>query len=418
MSRFSFALALAGGLACGRTANQPCGAAPSAAASPNGLTPVAGGAIIYDSNQGICWLANANLASDPAVRIKMGVSGINPDGTMDYATALLWVAALNDQDYLGHDNWQLPNNPLDDPTCTSNNNGSFGVSCTGSALANLYVNGLGFKYPQSVVPEFTSLIPPFQNLQPDLYWDIDLSDNGESTFSFNTDLHGANTTKYNYFHVLPMAPGAIGKKPSGSGVLAYTDGPAAGLAVYDSNAKASWVLDANLAATNTFGITGSETIDSGFNGTSLTVPLIDENGAMLFDAIDGPDGGSGFLGALNAANYAGTNTWVLPGLHDLENLYTDLGLDAGDTRLLSAGAVSPFTGLQPGFYWACERNEQVPPNNSQNPCDQSLNPFISDAGTPYEYSFNFSGGFEGTDLVTKQFYVMVYYPAADGGVLR
>ncbi len=67
-----------------------------------------------------------------------------------------------------------------------------------------------------------------------------------------------------------------------------------------------------------------------------------------------------------------------------------------------------FYNLQPGFYWSCQRDQT---GNSQSPCDPSLYPGMNPNGTILEYSFNFDNGFEGTDFNTKEFYVMVYYPA-------
>src|ERR1700690_473204 len=85
----------------GGSPSNPCEAAPSllrflpGGTTTNGLTPEDFGAIVYDSDQGVCWLADANLAANPLVRAYLGVSGINPDGTMDYPTAVKWVGALN-----------------------------------------------------------------------------------------------------------------------------------------------------------------------------------------------------------------------------------------------------------------------------------------------------------------------------------
>jgi hypothetical protein len=376
-----------------------------------GLTPVAFGTIVYDSNQGVCWLADANLAGNPLIRAIMGVDKINPDGTMDYKTALKWVDALNNfnggHGLLGHRDWQLPDNPLDDGTCSSKNNGGFGISCTHSALGNLYSVGLGLKYPESVFPNFNVGVFPFANLQPMLYWDSDKADHGESTFSFNTGFYGGNTTKYNYFHVLPMALGPLGDAPIGEGVLPYFSGPAEGFAVYDTKTHISWLLDANLAAAYKFGVTGSVKIHSKHTGGDVTVPLIDSDGGMLFAAIDGKDG---WLAGLNDKHFGGTNSWMLPQLSDLQKLYDHINIQVGDVRLVAHGFVGPFVDLQPGFYWACQRDQK---GNSQSPCDPTLPPpFTSKAGTPYQYSYNFSEGFEGTDLETKLFYVMVYYPAA------
>jgi hypothetical protein len=179
-----------------------------------GLVPMDSGIIVYDKNQSVCWLADANLAGNASTQQELGITGINPDGTMDYLTALSWVAAMNGyhggHGWLGHHNWQLPDNPLDDTTCSSYNNGNFGVSCTGSALGNLYNVGLLRPYPQSVIAHFTNTVGPFLNLQPDLYWSSDAIDNAERTYSFNTRLSGENTTKYNYFYIWAMTPGVIG----------------------------------------------------------------------------------------------------------------------------------------------------------------------------------------------------------------
>src|SRR5690349_7450392 len=82
----------------------PCGVSAFPARSANGLTPVEAGSVVYDANQGLCWLADANLAGHPEVRAAVPLSPlnpdgstplINPDGAMDYETALNWVGALN-----------------------------------------------------------------------------------------------------------------------------------------------------------------------------------------------------------------------------------------------------------------------------------------------------------------------------------
>lgn len=387
--------------------------AASAPIHTQGLTPADFGTIVYDSNQRVCWLADANLAANPVIRAQLGVAGINPDGTMDYPTALKWVDALNDYDhgrgFLGHNNWQLPDNPLDDSSCLSFNNGGFGALCTGSALGNLYNVGLARTFPDSVVPHFTNLVWPFRNLQPSLYWTQDQDSGGEVTFSFLTALQGANTTKYNYLHMLPMTLASLGTPPVGSGVRPYSSGAAAGKAVYDTKTGISWALDANLAASMSFGLAGTTTITSDVDGTVLTVPQIDVDGAMLYGTAVGTTSQPlGWLEAMNKANFAGTNLWSVPHFTDLQTLFEDLNLQAGaDFRLLAEGEVGPFRHFQPFFYWACERGQN---GNSQSPCKPKLSP-PGPPGTLFAYSFDFDNGFEGTDLVSKQFYVMVYYPA-------
>jgi hypothetical protein len=401
----------------------PCGEALANVSLPgtHGLTLADGGALVYDSNVGVCWLSNANLAGNPLVRALVGLSPmnpdgstpvINPDGTMDYETALNWVDSLNrfnhGKGWLNHNNWQLPATPLTDHACSSSKDGDFGVRCEADGLANLYKIGLARAYPDSVVPWFIDFIWPFFNLQPSLYWTSDPDQTlpeggGEVTFSFNTGLPGSNTIAFNYFHVLPMTATVLGPTPSGPGVVPYTSGPAAGRAVYDTATGMSWPLNANLAAFENFGVTGSITLTD-VEGRMLTVPLIDRDGAVHFSAINPANTTSGWIVSMNANNFAGTNTWTLPSLHDLKLLHADLGLRPGDTRLEWPFFVGAFWGLQPGFYWSCERDEGP---NLNAPCDPTIHP----GDTPMEYSFNFDDGFLGTDHPDKQFYVMVYFPA-------
>jgi hypothetical protein len=90
----------------------------------------------------------------------------------------------------------------------------------------------------------------------------------------------------------------LGPLPTGQGaVLPYTSGPGAGRAVYDSNTQLSWIMDANLAATNKFGFTDTVLLDTNHsdpdvNHTAfpMNVPMIDKDGAMHFSAVcDNPD---------------------------------------------------------------------------------------------------------------------------------
>src|SRR5471032_1938221 len=83
------------------------------------LVPSSDGLTVYDTVLKVNWLANANLAGTPANLAgtpdpTFGVANITPGGSMNYQTALNWVAALNHYQivgYLGHNNWQLPTTP-------------------------------------------------------------------------------------------------------------------------------------------------------------------------------------------------------------------------------------------------------------------------------------------------------------------
>ena len=238
-----------------------------------------------------------------------------------------------------------------------------------------------------------------------MYWTQDTNIGGVVTFSFLSNIPAANTTKYNFMHVLATIPGAIGgQAPAGSGVVPYTNGSAKGKAVYDATVPGgrTWILDANLARLNHFGIRGTTTISSKVNKQALTVPLIDQGGAMLFETAND------WIAAMNKSNYAGASTWAIPHYADLQTLFTDLKLSAHDTRLVYQGNVGPFRNLQPFFYWACQREQR---GTSQSPCDLNLNPRPNPKGAPMAWSFNFDNGFQGTSLTSKPFYVMVYYPA-------
>jgi hypothetical protein len=400
----------------------PCGLALGGFAPGNhGLTSVDGGAIIYDTNQGLCWLGDANLAGNPAVRAHVTLAStnpdgsmpvINPDGTMNYQTALNWVNALNSyngQGWLHHRDWQLPTTPAVDKTCSSMNGDNFGVLCTGDAMGNLYNVGLARTYPNSVTPLFFTLVWPFFNLQPGLYWTADVNSGGQVTFSFNTGDRGANTTKYNYFHVLPMTTALLGPLPPGSGVVPYLSGPGAGKAVYDKATGNSWTLNANLPAENNFGVRQTTTISSTVDGSALTVPLVDPDGAVYFSAVD-PTATSGWIASMNNSDYAGTQSWQLPSLSDLVQLYNDLSIKVGDPRMEWPLFVGPFWHLQPGFYWGCARAASN--LGSNGPCDLTQNALTAPGmAVPMEFSFNFDDGFAGTDENDKSFYVMVYFPA-------
>ena len=367
------------------------------------------GAVVYDANQGVCWLADANLAGDPKIVARMGVTGINPNGSMDYQTALNWVAALNAFNngvgFRGRNNWQLPVTPLADPTCgdTGPNSASFGPLCTGSAMGNLYYMGLHQTFPNSVAAGFAATIGPIHNIKLSYYWALQNNGSntgGQETFSFANGQHGGTTTKDSFYYVLPMVAAALSGAPSCStgspSVLAYTQGLFAGKAVFDCKTGITWLADANLAASNNFGIQGG--INLTYGSRTITVPAI-EGGAMLFETA------TQWIQALNSnpSYNLGSLAWNMPPTYDeLQQLFADLNLTPGDTRLLQRGAAGPFQNLQPFFYWACERN---PSGNSQSACNGSTAP------ETLQFTFDFDYGFETTSALDQKYFVMVYYPA-------
>lgn len=386
-------------------------AAPDAPVETHGLVRSADGLTIRDENQHVVWVAQANLAADPAMRAKLGVDGVKPNGTMSYATAVKWVAALNAQKYLGRSDWQLPTTPTEDPGCAvpgGRSGNAFGPGCKASALGSLYSVGFGATFPSGIIGRGSATVGPVRNLQQGLYWsggkDSDKRTEADSpnafTFTFTSGARGRNTTAGNYFYVLPMVRGAIGgHAPEGTGLSVYTEGPAKGLAVYDHEHKLSWALDANLAATSAFGLSGSVKV-SYKHGDKVELPVIASSGAMRFAAaLD-------WVKGMNGARYAGSSDWSLPSVPDLQGLHQALSLDSNYAQLLSHGRGGPFDDLQRFFYWSCQRG----PGDSRSPCTaERAGPSPNDAASMY-WAFNFQSGFQGTDEENKEFFVMVYHP--------
>lgn len=115
-----------------------------------------------------------------------------------------------------------------------------------------------------------------------------------------------------------------------------------GQVVYDAGANLSWLANADLAASNTFGVTG-----------------IQSDGSMIWITAER------WIGAMNAANYLGYNDWRLPTSDtcngyscagsEMGNLfYNELGGTAGNSILITHNAdLSLFNNVQFfGFYWS------------------------------------------------------------------
>lgn len=106
--------------------------------------PANGYEAVYDPEQALTWLADANYAK---------TSGYDADGRMDWATANAWAAGLN---YYGYTGWRLPATPQPDPSCAAQlNPGGFppqgyGFNCTGSEMGHLFYLALGGKAGEGV----------------------------------------------------------------------------------------------------------------------------------------------------------------------------------------------------------------------------------------------------------------------------
>ena len=369
--------------------------------SPDGLT-------VYDNVNNVAWLANANLAASnrfglPSCTGSGTQTCVNANGSMRYDAAVAWVQAMNAANYMGHSNWQLPTTPANDSGCgrTGPTGNNFGFGCAASALGSLW-NALGLRSPGTAVAIPDNSVGPFSNLQPYLYWSQSGAPPpaGNYTFSFATGWQGANTLP-NFLYALPMITGKLqGTPPAAGGGLQVNPG---GQTVYDPTTNITWLANANLAASNTFGLPICT------DPTSPTL-CVASDGAMTFDSA------SRFIANMNTfagTGYLGRSDWQLPPIdascpgyncagsqNPMGNLfYAQLGFGQGMTVVTTPNiAVGPFHNLQPYLYWACGAATIQAACQANGPAPN------------FEWSFSFGSGFEGTDLLANDLYVMVYYP--------
>ncbi len=173
------------------------------------LVPASDGGIIHDTRLGINWLANADLAAACTFGLPVGSNpdksawNINPDGSMNFATAQEWISRMNAANYLGHNNWRLPVNRDDDHA---------GYYHTGCELGELYYAELGGQAGSSILSTHDRAARLFHNLQPNLYWsgttDQNPNGNGQTTFSFGSGYQGGNYDA-NQLYVIPVFDGNV-----------------------------------------------------------------------------------------------------------------------------------------------------------------------------------------------------------------
>ena len=133
----------------------------------------AGGTMVYDSLQDITWLADANYASTEMARncgeqpLPGGI--VDPDGGMDWYTAVAWVENL---EFGGYDDWRLPRTAQPDPTCDDQSPvvDSYGFDCTGSELGHLFYVGLGGEAGRSITEVNNENFELFENIVTRTYW--------------------------------------------------------------------------------------------------------------------------------------------------------------------------------------------------------------------------------------------------------
>jgi hypothetical protein len=167
-----------------------------------------------------------------------------------------------------------------------------------------------------------------------------------------------------------------------------------GEAVYDAVNDVTWLANANLAATKSFGVGG-----------------INPDGSMGWTTAQE------WIAAMNAANFLGTNRWSLPATRLPDDTcsqmpkaaafgygcvgsqmgylyYHELGGVKGSTIELQHGdRYRLFKNVQPYLYWSSTLWTRVP--NSA-------------------FSFSFGNGFQGTNVFVNAMYAMAVAPGKAG----
>ncbi len=198
-----------------------------------------------------------------------------------------------------------------------------------------------------------------------------------------------------------MIKGKIPGTPAANGTgLVVNPG---GLTVYDPLTNLTWLADANLAATNTFGIAAC-------TAPGTPKPCVGKDGAMDWNSA------AQFIMNMNSgAGYLGQTNWQLPpvdpscpnygcdgALNPMGSLFYDqLGFSQGTpvvaTPHVTAG---PFQNIQPYIYWSCLGTTM------QAPCQSG------GAAPGFQFSFSFGNGFLGTDVLADDYYVTAYFAGA------
>jgi hypothetical protein len=379
------------------------------------------GKTVYDVVNHVTWLADANLPAKERFGLPLcDVSSTEPtepcvnlSGSMNYESAEAWLTAMNNANYLGHSDWQLPTTPFTDPSCAEKGKpgNSFGFGCDANALGYLYHTALGFQAPNTAVPIPPNQVGPFRNFQPNLYWSHSPGGGlrcNVAVFNFASGAQGGSCG-IDFLDVLPMIDGKIPGTPPAVGLRLQVN--PGGETIYDPVAGVTWLADANLAGNDTLGLPHCETPTT----PTLCVAL---DGSMDYASA------KQFILNMNAydqgAGYLGQTTWELPSANAKcplyncsgknnpmgELFYIQLGKTAGEPVVEPPDiAVGPFRHLQPFPYWSCQAL------TIQEACEAGgPNPPTS---PPAEWGFSFGNGLLGTSRLPADHVVMVYFPGCD-----
>lgn len=180
------------------------------------LIPRLDGQAVYDADRDFTVLANANLP----LTERFGIAGINLDGSMSWRTALTWIDALNGANYLGYNDWRLPDG-RDDGTGVSYCHAP--ADCADGELRHLWVelggpdvDGGAGDITDSTDPDL-ALFYNFPNEYYKFYWEKTTSSRGRSwAYKFGrgggTRHRVYDRDKATFIFVWPVRDGDVGPR--------------------------------------------------------------------------------------------------------------------------------------------------------------------------------------------------------------
>ena len=172
----------------------------------------AGGAMLYDTDLNITWLADANYSF---------TSGYDSDGRMDWFNASNWA---NNLVFGGFTDWRLPTTTQPDPDCSFRNSVvDGGYNCLASEMGHLYYQELS---GTATSPNLGQ--PYFSNLQLENYWSsttVAPSDPDNSWyFNFGTGWQGGQLQTPYEFYALAVRNGDVTTVPLPPSILLFCAG--------------------------------------------------------------------------------------------------------------------------------------------------------------------------------------------------
>jgi hypothetical protein len=175
-----------------------------------------GNGLIYDSDQNITWLKNANQGAGSS----FDNGGSATDGLMTWQNAINWADSLV---YQGYSDWRLPTTTDTGASgcdfAFSGTDCGYNVDPSTSELAYMFFTNLGnlsafdtagtFRGGSSGVDWGVVNSGPFMNLQNDAYWSgSEYAPNTNNAWNFNTNNGNQNANnKNNELYAWAVRPG-------------------------------------------------------------------------------------------------------------------------------------------------------------------------------------------------------------------